>query len=49
MSSDKKKTKHLINFKEISHDMFFGTTENQEKIAKKYQIILKARANISEN
>ena len=45
----RRKTKHLINFKEISHDMIFGTTENQEKIAKNYQIILKARADILEN
>ena len=43
------KTKHLINFKDISYDMIFGNTGNQEIIAKKYQIILKARDDILES
>ena len=37
------KTKHLINFKNLYHDMIFGSLEKQETIAKNYQIILKAR------
>ena len=43
------KTKHLINFKDISYDMIFGNIGNQETIAKKYQIILKARDDILES
>ena len=40
------KTKHLINFKNLYHDMIFGSLEKQETIAKNYQIILKARNDI---
>ena len=32
-----RKTKHVINFKEIFMIYFVGTTESQGKIAKKYQ------------
>ena len=43
------KTKHIINFKNLDHNMIFGTLENQEVIAKNYQIILKARTDILED
>ena len=43
------KTKHIINFKNLDHNMIFGTLENQEIIARNYQIILKARTDIMEN
>ena len=43
------KTKHLINFIDFSYDMIFGNIGNQETIAKKYQIILKARDDILES
>ena len=40
------KTKNLINFKELDYQMIFGTLQNQEKIAKSYQIILEARRDL---
>ena len=43
------KTKHLINFKNISYEMIFGSTEAQEVIAKAYHMILKARDDLIEN
>ena len=40
------KTKHLMKHKELNYNMISGPIEQQEKFAKKYHLILKARKEI---
>ena len=40
------RTKNIINFKEVDHDMVFGNVKNQEKVAKVYTILIEARKDI---
>ena len=39
----KSRTKHLVDFNQLDHNMIFQKLERQEKFAKNFHLLLKAR------